>query len=69
MILADCISLEEPIPEGLLDFIEQLGRILEIKAVAYKDLSAAPPGSRKNNLYNYWHMHIKGVEDTSPDSL
>lgn len=38
MILTDCISLEEPLPEGLLDFIQQMSYIFEIRAVTYKDL-------------------------------
>lgn len=38
MILTDCISLEEPLPEGLLLFIEQLSEIYEIKGVSYKDI-------------------------------
>ena len=38
MILTDCISLEEPLPEGLLLFIDQLSEIYEIKGVAFKDI-------------------------------
>lgn len=38
MILTDCISLEEPLPEGLLVFIDHLSEIYEIKGVTYKDI-------------------------------
>ena len=38
MILTDCIALEEPLPEGLLEFIQQMSEICELRAVAYKDL-------------------------------
>ena len=38
MILTDCIALEEPLPEGLLLFIDQLSEIYEIKGVAFKDI-------------------------------
>lgn len=38
MVLADCIALEEPLPEGLLEYIEQMSQVAELSAVAYKDL-------------------------------
>ena len=61
MVLTDCIALEEPLPEGLLDFIEQMSEICELRAVAFKDLQAATtPGSLSNNLYYFWLLHKKG---------
>ena len=38
--LADCIFLEEPIPQELIDYIDYMGIIFELKAVAYRDLSS-----------------------------
>jgi len=52
MILTDCISLEEPLPEGLLNFIEQLSEIYEIRGVTYKDLQGS--AVQQNNLYHFW---------------
>ena len=52
-VLAECISLEEPIPYELFDFIERMGFICELKAVAYRDLSQP---TKKQSLYNYWHL-------------
>ena len=60
MVLADCISVEEPFPEGLLDFIDNMANICELRAVAYKDLSST---NRANNLYNFWHLYMNGTED------
>ena len=42
MILTDCIALEEPLPEGLLLFIDQLSEIYEIKGVAFKEFRTVP---------------------------
>ena len=73
MILTDCISLEEPIPEGLLDFIERMSDICEVRAVAYKDLQSAANsrehgGRIENNLYTFWLMLYhpqRAMDDTS----
>jgi len=54
MILTDCIALEEPLPEGLLRFIEQLSEIYEIRGVAYKDIQGRAVAN--NNIYHFWLM-------------
>lgn len=61
MVLADCISLEEPIPQELLDYISMMGKVYEIRAIAYKSLVSS---SAYDNLYNFWHMYKKGHEDS-----
>ncbi len=38
LILTDCIALEEPLPEGLLDFVQKMSEVYEVRGVAYKDL-------------------------------
>ena len=52
--LADCISLEEPIPQELFEYIDKMGIIFELKAAAYRDLTSQAKGQ---NLYNYWHLY------------
>lgn len=42
LILTDCIALEEPLPEGLLDFIQHMSEIYELRGIAYKDLQLHP---------------------------
>ena len=73
LILTDCIALEEPLPEGLLDFVQQMSEIYELRGVAYKDLQLSPevvlPNYAQNNLYKYWLLHTRGkqaADDTSP---
>ena len=38
LILTDCIALEEPLPDGLLDFVQKMSEVYELRGVAYKDL-------------------------------
>lgn len=40
MILADCIAVEEPIPQQLMDYIEEVSMVTELKAVAFKDVGS-----------------------------
>ena len=66
MVLADCIALEEPLPEGLLDYFQNLSEIAELTAVAYKDLQGATQvvNNEKllsNNLFYFWLLFKKGV--------
>lgn len=63
MVLADCISFEGALPPDLLDYVQKMGEIFEIRAVAYKDLQSA---NKINNLYNFWHIWQKGEEDMAP---
>lgn len=42
LILTDCIALEEPLPDGLLDFVQKMSEVYEIRGVAYKDLQLNP---------------------------
>jgi len=64
LILTDCIALEEPLPEGLLEFVQQMSEIYELRGVAYKDLQLNPevvlPNYAQNNLYKYWLLHTRG---------
>jgi hypothetical protein len=60
MILTDCIALEEPLPEGLLEFIQHMSEICELRAVAYKDLRDS---AQQNNLYFFW-LRQKGQIDS-----
>ena len=66
MVLADCISLEEPIPQQLFDFIEHVAHVSDLRAVVFKDVSSP---SRHNNLYNYYHLYRKGQEDLDMDNV
>lgn len=66
MVMADCISLEGEIPNGLIDYIKKLSHICELRAVAYKDLASS---NGYNNLYNYWHMWQKGFPDATLSSV
>lgn len=73
LILTDCIALEEPLPEGLLDFIQKMSEVYELRGVAYKDLQLTPevvlPNMGKNNLYMFWLIYTRGkkaVDETSP---
>jgi hypothetical protein len=59
MVLADCISIEGHLPEKLLEYINEVGEVCELRACAYKDLAS---GAKKNNLYNFWHLWKKGEE-------
>lgn len=59
MILTDCISLEN-LSKELIEFINYMGEIIELRAVAYKDLSSS---QKTNNLYNFWHIWKTGQED------
>jgi hypothetical protein len=65
-VLADCISVEEPIPTDLLEFIDIMGHIYELRGTAYRSVVQK---DRNNNLYNYWHMFKKGNEDPTLDSV
>ncbi len=38
MVLIDSISLEREIDDSLIDFIDKMGHICELRAVVYKDL-------------------------------
>ena len=38
MVLADCISLEEPLPDGLLEYFQHMSEVAELSAVAFRDL-------------------------------
>ena len=60
IVLADCIGIEDENPKQLLDYISNMGKIIEIRAIAYKSLVSQ---SYYDNLYNYWHMYGKGKED------
>lgn len=60
MVLADCIGLEEPISNELLEYISMMGKVYEIRAIAYKSLVS---NQLYDNLYNYWHLYRKGCED------
>jgi len=73
LILTDCIALEEPLPEGLLDFVQKMSEVYELRGVAYKDLQLTPevvlPNMGKNNLYMFWLIYTRGkkaVDETSP---
>ena len=73
LILTDCIALEEPLPEGLLDFVQKMSEVYEVRGVAYKDLQLSPevvlPKMGINNLYKYWLIYTygkKAVDETSP---
>ena len=73
LILTDCIALEEPLPEGLLDFVQKMSEVYELRGVAYKDLQLTPevvlPKMGKNNLYMFWLIYTRGkkaVDETSP---
>jgi hypothetical protein len=73
LILTDCIALEEPLPEGLLDFVQKMSEVYELRGVAYKDLQLTPevvlPKMGKNNLYMFWLIYTRGkkaIDETSP---
>jgi hypothetical protein len=66
MVLTDCICIETVPDKLLLEFVEKMGHICELRAVAYKDLSSQ---ISVNNLYNYWHMWKKGEEDKNLESI
>ena len=73
LILTDCIALEEPLPEGLLDFVQKMSEVYEVRGVAYKDLQLTPevvlPKMGINNLYRFWLIYTRGkmaVDETSP---
>jgi len=73
LILTDCIALEEPLPEGLLDFVQKMSEVYELRGVAYKDLQLTPevvlPKMGQNNLYRFWLIYTRGkkaVDGTSP---
>ena len=38
MMLADCINIEGQVPKEMIDQIRKVGEILDVRAVAYKDL-------------------------------
>lgn len=38
MVFTDCISLEGNLDKSLIQYIENMGKICELRAVAYKDL-------------------------------
>lgn len=38
MVLADCISLEEPLPDGLLEYFLHMSEVAELSAVSFRDL-------------------------------
>lgn len=65
-VLADCISLEEPIPQDLLDFIAIMGKIYELRGTAYRSVVFK---DKTNNLYNYWHMYKRGSEDKDLENV
>ena len=65
-VLADCISLEEPIPMDLIDFISNLGSLYELRGTAHRSCKVK---ERNNNLYNFWHMYKQGSEDLNLDKL
>jgi hypothetical protein len=74
MVLCDCIALEEPLPEGLLNFIQHMSEVCELRGAAYKDLSAISSNGNANpetdnNLFYFWLLHKKGVKalDASVD--
>lgn len=67
MVLADCIALEEPLPEGLLGYFQHLSEVAELTAVAYKDLQGASQAVNNekllsNNLFYFWLLHTKGQQ-------
>jgi len=65
-VLADCISLEEPIPEDLLCFIDVMGNIYELRGTAYRGVVLK---EKNNNIYNYWYMYKKGTLDSDLDDV
>jgi len=60
MQLIDCINANGALDDELLEYIAKVSRVIELRAVAYKDLQST---HKVNNLYNYWHMHMLGRED------
>jgi len=60
MLLGDCIGLSKELEDSRVQFIKTLGRIIEIRAVTYKDLAST---SGNNNLYNVYHMWKHGTTD------
>ena len=73
LILTDCIALEEPLPDGLLDFVQKMSEVYELRGVAYKDLQLSPevvlPKMGQNNLYRFWLIYTRGnkaLDETSP---
>jgi hypothetical protein len=66
-VLADCISLEGPvIPGDLLNFINAMGEIYELRATAYRGVVLK---EQNNNLYSYWHIYRKGRLDQKMDDV
>lgn len=66
MVLADCIALEEPLPEGLLEYFSHMSEVCELRAVAFKDLQGASqaqdPAALHNNLFYFWLLHRQGFQ-------
>lgn len=53
MLLADCILLDQEVEDTRVEYIKNLGRIIEIRGVAYKDLAST---IGHNNLYNAYYI-------------
>jgi hypothetical protein len=68
MVLADCISLEEPLPEGILEYFQHMSEVAELSAVALRDLLNATNGKLHTNLYQLWLMHTRGGSVKAEDS-
>ena len=65
MVLADCIALEEPLPQGMLEYFNHMSEVCELRAVAFKDLQGASQAqdasALQNNLFYFWLLHKEGV--------
>ena len=66
-VLADCISLEEPIPMDLIEFINHMGSVYELRGTAFRGVVNAK--DINNNIYNFWCMYTEGKQDLTLDNL
>lgn len=60
MILTDCIEIfaqgiSNQDKDDLLSFVASMGKVCEVRAVAYKDVSSAD-NSKAANLYKAWFL-------------
>jgi len=63
MVLADAIALDDPLPEGILEYFNRMSDVCELRAVAYKDLhdasQASDMRSLQNNLFFFWALQTR----------